>query len=318
MKADVKITDCTLRDGGYVNDHDFTLTQVQHTVSHLLAAGVDLVEIGYYRRRDAPGGMTASCPDYLLDGLPRLFSGRLAVMLRPEQVKPDELGPLRDSAISHVRIPTRLERLEDGLNLARGAADLGLKVCFNLIRASELDHELLPAALDQIATLEPEVLILADSNGSMGPSRVAQLMAAVGRYSDTPLGFHAHDNLSLAIANSLVAINGGARWVDSTLGGLGKGGGNASTEVLLPLVASLTGRNISLENLLDVMSVYPRGLFPPRMLGRLQSAVFGLYNCNLEDIRALQDLRGDGASNLDELLSRLTATKSALDVYETV
>lgn len=266
----LKVTDCTLRDGGYVNNHDFSKSQVTHTVSRLLAAGVDLVELGYFRRDTQALGLTAYCPPSLLESLPRTGASRLALMLRPDHVQPGHLAALRGYGISHVRIPARQDNLTASIALARAAREEGYVVCLNIIRASELSADQLTDIVRQVSLLIPDVLYFADSNGSMFPAQVEALIRFVNCRCDFPLGFHAHDNLNLAVANSIAAISGGACWIDSTLGGLGKGGGNAATEVMLTLVARLTGRKVSLASLLDIIAQHPGGLFPPRMRDRLQ------------------------------------------------
>lgn len=302
----IGVTDCTLRDGGYVNEHRFTTHQVVHTVTSLVDAGVDLVEVGYFRRDSKPIGVTAYCPDSLLELLPLEHKGRLAVMARPGVVKPSDVIALRDSAVSHIRIPARLDEIEAGFRLMRVARECGLKVCFNVIRVSELSIDALQGLLHQIKNIQPEVLFFADSNGAMFPSQVEKLIRFAREQVDIPLGFHAHDNLGFAVANAMAAVTGGARWIDSTVGGLGKGGGNASTEAILTLVAGLTGRTIQLSRLLDAVSIYPEGLFPPRMQSRIESSLFGLYNCNLETIARLKAVATDNFEQIHEQLQAMS------------
>ena len=154
--------------------------------------------------------------------------------------------------------------------------------------------------------IQPEVLFFADSNGAMFPSQVEKLIRFAREQVDIPLGFHAHDNLGFAVANAMAAVTGGARWIDSTVGGLGKGGGNASTEAILTLVAGLTGRTIQLSRLLDAVSIYPEGLFPPRMQSRIESSLFGLYNCNLETIARLKAVATDNFEQIHEQLQAMS------------
>jgi 4-hydroxy 2-oxovalerate aldolase len=307
----LKIIDCTLRDGGYVNQHNFSQEQILHTVTHLVASGVDLVEIGYFRRDGKSVGTAACCPDELLEQLEHKYKNKLAVMLRPNEVRPADVACLCDTAIGYARIPVRPEQMGKGLALARAATDAGLRVCFNVTRASELNHQELPNLLRQINQLVPDVVYFADSNGGMIPSQVERLIRFARQHVNIDVGFHAHDNLSLAVANAVAAINGGASWIDSTIGGLGKGGGNASTEVILSLASHLTEHESNLSSLLDVIAVFPAGLFPPRMRNRVESVVYGLYNYNLESIAHHQEtIANDSDSmDIDRLLHSLVATR---------
>lgn len=307
----IRITDCTLRDGGYVNNHNFTQTQVIHSLNNLLVSGVDLIEIGYFRRDGKPVGLTACCPDSLLELLPRDHKNKLAVMIQPNIVRTADIASLQGSAINYVRIPTRLDNMCAGIALANAAREAKLKVCFNIIRASELKHDVLQSILHEINVLNPDILYFADSNGAMLPFQVERLIRFATQQCDIPIGFHAHDNLNLALANSIAALNSGARWVDSTIGGLGKGGGNAATEVLLPLVAYLTGRKVQLSKLLDAIVVYPDGLFPPRMRERIESVIFGLHNFNIDNISNFKAEVVKDAKDIDRLYQTLSSNQSA-------
>jgi 4-hydroxy 2-oxovalerate aldolase len=93
------------------------------------------------------------------------------------------------------------------------------------------------ACLDALATIDHvDAVYLADSLGSMRPARVTELIRRFATHTPHPIGFHAHDNQGLALANSLAAIEAGASWIDATMAGMGRGAGNAKTEQLLGLL----------------------------------------------------------------------------------
>lgn len=303
----VKLTDCTLRDGGYVNGHSFTSDQVLHTLNGLLESGVDLIEVGYFRRDGKPAGLTGHCPDSLLESLPLKHRDRIAVMLKPASVAPIDVAALRDTAVSVVRIPVQSWNVTEGIALAEAAHENGLLVSLNIIRVSELSHEELQYLLRQVFSGRPDVVYLADSNGSLHPTRVEALVRYASQLSNVPIGFHAHDNLTFAVANSLSAIKGGASWVDSTIGGLGKGGGNAPTETMLPLLSHMMHREIRLDSVVHILDAFPGDLFPPRMRERLKSILYGLYDINMDQILSMESTSSSTLHEVDTLHQHLLA-----------
>lgn len=303
----VTLLDCTLRDGGYVNGHDFSLEAARDLVAHLGRSGIDYAEIGYVRR--GPGasarGLAGHCPERYIGALGEVRgSAGLAVMAHPADVSPSDLPRLRELGVGLVRIPLALERLDAALPYVEAARACGLEVALNVIRISELQREPLLDALRPLASWGVSVLYLADSNGALAPAAVAALIEDARAVLGVALGFHAHDSLGLGLGNALAALDAGASWIDGTLGGVGKGAGNARLELLALHLQQRGGRRFD-HRALAAAAHNVQAYNHPRFLEFYGSALAGALDLNLEQLAGVTPDAGDRDALLAALQRRL-------------
>ena len=132
--------------------------------------------------------------------------------------------------------------------------DIGYKVAINIMQASQLDKLKVADICNFASTINLSALYLADSMGSMRPSDVRYLSSIFSQYYDGPLGLHTHDNLGLALENSLTALDCGFQWLDSTVMGMGRGPGNLSTEYIALELQRSFNKRLDLSSLLSLIS----------------------------------------------------------------
>ena len=301
------LLDCTLRDGGYVNGHDFSLTAARDLVAHLGRSGVDHVEIGYVRRTPgaAARGLAGYCPEHYIGALAEVRGAAgLAVMAHPGDLDPAELPRLRACGVGLVRIPLHLERLAAARPYVEAARACGLAVALNVIRISELERGRLVDALRGPARWGASVLYLADSNGALAPGAVRALVADATAALDVALGFHAHDSLGFALGNTLAALGAGASWIDGTLGGIGKGAGNAHLELLALHLQQRGARRFD-HRALAAAARNVQAYIHPRFVEVYGSALAGALDLNLEALAGVAPGAADPASLLAALQQRL-------------
>ncbi|ACR31015.1 pyruvate carboxyltransferase [Burkholderia glumae] len=287
----VTLLDCTLRDGGYLNGHDFSAPQIDAILTRLLASGVDVIEVGYFRRRNVerhPSTVIARCPPAFLASLARTQAVRYAVMVPPGDAEPADLDELAELPVSVVRFTCTDQNLPKVLALGERAARLGLVVCANITRVSERSHSQLAALTRALAEAGFDTVYAADSNGALYPDEVAAIVGEMRRHFTGQIGFHAHDSLHLAFANALAAMRAGASWVDGTIGGVGKGGGNAAIEVLLSELAKADSRPIDIAGFSQMPASFPHDFFPVRFKERLDNVFYGRNNLNIDKIKSLE------------------------------
>ena len=241
----ISVLDCTLRDGGYYNNWDFEDGLVDRYVKAIAGSGVQYLELGF-RSPDRKGfaGRFKYCSDALIDRLVPAVAPVIAVMIDGRDFIADsggidekslnELFSLRDkSRVELVRVTATQSTTAEVVRISDILKSLGYAVSVNLMRASLLsDREL----VDSARTLENsyvDVMYLADSFGGLEPTRVAEAFRILKDNFSRRLGFHAHDNTGLALANSIAAIEAGAAMIDSSISGMGRGAGNLSTEQFL-------------------------------------------------------------------------------------
>jgi 4-hydroxy 2-oxovalerate aldolase len=266
---DVRITDSTLRDGSHAMRHQFTEEQVRAVVSALDGAGVAVIEVSH---GDGLGGSSFNYGFSLTDEISLIKAAvdearaaRIAVLLLPGVGTVEDLREAREAGASVARIATHCTEADVSVQHFGAARDLGMETVGFLMLAHRLD----PAGLARQARIMvdagAECVYVVDSAGALvlsdAQARVQALVAAIGR--DAQVGFHGHQNLSLGVANSVLAYQAGATQVDGALCALGAGAGNAPTEVLAATFARLgIGTGVDVDGVLAAAEEVVRPLVP--------------------------------------------------------
>jgi 4-hydroxy 2-oxovalerate aldolase len=234
----VKILDCTIRDGGYYTNWDFDRNLVDTYIKACNDLPVDYLEVGY-RSIPLEGyyGEYFYLPVYVMQRLKAQTTKKLVVILNEKDIKPNQVKGLLSPClglIDMVRLAIDPKQFARAVELARVVKDLGFEVGFNVMYMSKWKGqkdflELLPKVKD-IANY----FYMVDSYGGVYPQDVKDTIQLVRSYiPDVPLGFHGHNNMELALINTLTAIEEGCEMVDATITGMGRGAGNVKTELLL-------------------------------------------------------------------------------------
>lgn len=284
------LLDVTLRDGGYVNGHGWTLGEAESIVRTVGLVGVNCAEVGYLRDQHDARRPSASCPPAYLAALAAVAERpALAVMVRPGEVSLDRIAELPHQGVSMARVLVAggsITRAEPYVAAARAA---GLDVAMNLTRVSERSPDEVAAATAACAAAGAHVVYLADSNGSLDSERVSTLVAAAVGASEVPVGFHAHDNLGLAYGNAKAALTAGATAVDASIGGVGKGGGNLRLEVIVAHLIVRHGAKLRFDPIAADRTTLATQL---RMLAddTSKSVLTGMLDVNLDGADHFYDL----------------------------
>lgn len=237
-----EILDCTLRDGGYYNNWDFDKELVTKYINAMKGLNVDIIEIGY---RSMPQedylGKYFYLPDFVLDEIARLdYKKEVAIMLNEKNVRPQHLDKLLQNlkpVVSIIRLAVDPENFDRAVILGKEIVKRGFDVAMNLMYMSKYQNNKEFLAKLSKANEFRSVSIV-DSYGGMLPQQVEKLVSVVKSICKTTIGFHGHNNLELAFANSIAALRAGCGIIDSTLLGMGRGAGNLKTELMLTYLAS--------------------------------------------------------------------------------
>lgn len=238
----VQILDCTIRDGSYVVDYQFTKEDT-HVVAHgLAAAGIRHIEVGHGLGLNAgPSGKGFAAitdADYITAACQAV--GDKAIIgsfFIPGIGKEDDLRAAAGAGLGFIRLGMDVDeyaRLEPFVRLAKS---LGLEVWGNMMKSYLLPPAEFAETARRVGEFGVDVVALVDSAGGMTPDDVAAYTEATLARTNTPLAFHGHDNLTLAVANCLRFVECGGLFVDGSLAGLGRSGGNAATELLAALLS---------------------------------------------------------------------------------
>jgi 4-hydroxy 2-oxovalerate aldolase len=266
---EVRITDSTLRDGSHAMRHQFTQEQVRAVVSALDGAGVQVIEVSH---GDGLGGSSFNYGFSLVDEISLIRAAvdearaaRIAVLLLPGVGTVEDLREAREAGASVARIATHCTEADVSVQHFAAARDLGMETVGFLMLAHRLDPAGLARQARIMADAGAECVYVVDSAGALvlsdAQARVQALVAEIGR--EAQVGFHGHQNLSLGVANSVLAYQAGATQVDGALCALGAGAGNAPTEVLAATFARLgIGTGVDVDGVLAAAEEVVRPIIP--------------------------------------------------------
>lgn len=264
MMRDFFVLDCTLRDGGYYNNWDFSTDLIQQYLEAMVAAAVDMVELGLRSLKNSGfKGACAFTTDEYIRSLNVPAALKVGIMINASELLADL--PLTDalaklmpndaaqSPVQLVRIACHVHEFELALPAAHWLKDRGFMVGFNLMQVADRSESEIKALAKAATTYPLDALYFADSMGSMKPAQAAQIIGWLRSEWQGALGIHTHDNLGLALSNTLRAIEEGVTWVDATVTGMGRGPGNARTEELAIEMAELRGSALNMVPLMTLI-----------------------------------------------------------------
>ena len=267
MKKKLNILDCTLRDGGYYNNWDFTREVVNDYLNTMSKIGVKYVELGFrsFQAIDFKGPTWYTTESYL-ESLHIPKSLKIGVMVNVSEITSHPSGIVnatklmfrnaKKSKVKFVRLASHFREFNETIKICKILKEMNYFVTINLMQISEQSKEKILSVAKLAKKTSPDVLYFADSLGSMNSSQVRDLVKNLRQYWKNALGIHAHNNLGKAMANCLEAIDSGVTWLDSTVTGMGRGSGNAQTEYLLIEIQSLIKRKINVLPLLKLINKY--------------------------------------------------------------
>lgn len=235
---EAELLECTLRDGSYAINYAFTAAEAAALAQGLEQAGVRWIEIGHGLGLGAStrghGESAATDQEYCEAVDAVLTSARWGVFFIPGIGVHEELASAISAGLDFVRIGTNITECHQMEPFIRQALNAGVMPCANLMKSYAVTPAQFANFARQCWQMGAQVVSVVDSAGGMLPAEVAQYVdAALQAEPAMVLGFHGHNNLGLANANALAALDAGAIWVDSTLNGLGRSAGNAITESLV-------------------------------------------------------------------------------------
>ncbi len=263
-KEEPILIDCTLRDGGYYNKWDFNYSLVNKYLNAVSSAGIDFVEIGFrtLKNNEYLGPLAYCTEDYLRD-LKFKNSTKIGVMINSSEIKSDEnfseimnrLFPVKalHSKVSLVRIATTLEDLKNAIRAGKWLKNQGYIIGINLMQIATLNINEIKKFSSEFINFKPNVLFFADSTGTLKTEHIDSIIKSLRLNWMGDIGIHAHDNMHRALINTLEAHNKGAKWLDSTVNGLGRGPGNTKTEDLVFELKQINDPNIDFLPLIDLI-----------------------------------------------------------------
>lgn len=251
-----KILDCTIRDGGLINDWDFSVEFVQDMYRGLSAAGVEYMEIGYKNsekllKGGASGPWRFLNESFLRDVITKKTDTKLSALVDIGRVDENDILPREDSLLDLIRVACYIKDVDKGLELVQKFHDMGYETSLNIMALSHVMENELTEAFEEINKSPVDVVYVVDSYGSMQSKDIDYLVSKFQRLlPEKELGLHMHNNMQLAFANTLTGASKGVTFLDSSVYGMGRAAGNCTTELLL---SHLKGARYDVRPVLEII-----------------------------------------------------------------
>ncbi|CAM3413599.1 aldolase catalytic domain-containing protein [Paenibacillus lupini] len=255
-----KIVDCTIRDGGLVNNWDFSVEFVQHLYKTLDEAGVDYMEIGYKNSPKLLKGADTAGPwrflddNFLKEVIPNKGNTKLSALVDIGRVDENDILPRSESLLDLIRVACYIQDVDKALELVQLFHERGYETTLNIMALSNVMENQLIEAFQLIKESVVDVVYIVDSYGSLKPNDYSYLIEKFQHHlPNKRLGIHTHNNMQLAFANTLLAVEKGVELLDASVYGMGRAAGNCNTELL---VANLQNVKYNVRPLLDMIEKY--------------------------------------------------------------
>ena len=242
-REEIKVLDCTIRDGGLMNDHNFSDETVKAVYRACVEGGIDYMEVGYKASHEAFSdeqyGLWKFCSE---EDIRRIVGDndtplKLSVMAdsgRTDYVK--DILPKEQSVLDMVRTAAYIHQIPTAIDMIHDAHEKGYETTINLMAVSTVQEHELDEALAALAASPVGTIYLVDSFGALYSEQVHYLIEKYLRFAEPKgkrVGMHGHNNQQLGFSNTIEAIIKGANILDGSLAGLGRGAGNCPIELLI-------------------------------------------------------------------------------------
>ncbi len=243
-RPEIRVLDCTIRDGGLINDHQFEDSFVRAVYDTCIASGIDYMEIGYKADRKvfAPNkfGDWKFCTE---DDIRRVIGddrGQVKISVMADAGGKcdwrNDILPKEHSIIDVVRVACYAHQIEEAADMIEDAHQKGYETTCNIMAISSVQDAEIDQALEVVAGTPADVVVVVDSFGALYQEQIKLLVQKYKKAVEgtkMEIGIHTHNNQQLAFANTIEAIINGANRLDATMAGLGRGAGNCPMELLL-------------------------------------------------------------------------------------
>ena len=242
-RPEIEVLDCTIRDGGLMNDHKFKDVVVRAVYQACIDAGIDYMEFGYKASKKIYStqefGPWKFCDE---DDIRRIVGDndtnlKLSVMADAERTDyHEDILPRDESVLDIIRIATYIHQIPTAIDMIKDAADKGYETSCNLMAVSTVQESQIRSALDELMHSPVETIYVVDSFGALYGEQIRDFMLMYlehAKPAGKAVGIHTHNNQQSAYANTIEGLIQGATKLDGSLAGLGRGAGNCPMELLV-------------------------------------------------------------------------------------
>ena len=320
----IKLLDCTLRDGGYVNNNIFGLKNIKRIVDCLERAHLDIIECGYLMEEKNKAFYDATEYQETCELEEQGIIGskknvEYTLMLLGEKFNISSLPDLKSTQVKTIRMSFHKKGMKEALKKAKIIKEKGYNLYLQpTVTMGYNDEEIINMLTEFNQYIKPDAVAIVDTFGQMKPEDIKHYALLFDKYlsSNISLGFHAHNNLQMAYSNAVTFIEYTKEersiFIDSSLFGMGRGAGNLPTELLARYLNETYETHYSLEPLLEAMDEVISNIYNEKPWGySLEYYLSGIYGCHPSYVLNFISKRKLPMQDINALLCSISTDKKA-------
>lgn len=313
------LLDCTLRDGGYINDWKFGRENVISIFERLVSAQLDFIEVGFIDDRRTFDVERTIQPD--TDSFDRLFghldhgNSMVVGMIDYGTCRIENVRPCKDSCLDAIRVIFKKEKMHGAMAYCKQLVDLGYKVFSQLVSVTSYNEEELREVIGLVNDVHPYAVSMVDTYGLCDAPTLARIVSVIDDMlaPDIALGYHAHNNFQLGYSNAISVLNLNLHrdvLVDGTLYGMGKSAGNAPLELLAMYMNQNYGRQFDVNQIQEAISTTILDLYRKKPWGYTLFYYIAASNrCHPDYVSYLMNKRTLSVTSVNEILQQIPEDK---------
>ena len=315
MSKDIKLLDCTLRDGGYVNDWEFGHSVITGTYKRLDTAGVDFIEVGFLddrRKYDVNRTIqpATECFNQIFAGVEKKTAIPVA-MIDYGTCDIANIGDCDSSFIDGIRVIFKKEKIDNALPFCQAIKEKGYKLFIQAISITAYSDIEMLEYIQKINKIKPYVFSIVDTYGLLDQRKLTNYFNLMNNNLDPEIriGYHAHNNFQLAFSNSIkfLALETEREIVvDSTVYGMGKSAGNTPSELISMHMNQRYGKQYNVDQFLEIFDTDLMAVYQKHYWGyKYNYYISAMQNCHPNYVQYLLDKKTLSVTSVNEILDRI-------------
>lgn len=316
MNSNVKLLDCTLRDGAYIVDSKFGEAAIKGIIAKLQVAGVELIECGWLKNSEHKYGTSFyHTPEDVIQYInEKSKDATYVAMIDWDRYDLVNLPEYDGKSVDAIRVVFPYSNFLEGIEVGRQIKEKGYKVYFQAANTLAYDDKDLIELAKAVNAVKPEAISVVDTFGAMYEEDLDRILVVLDEYLDKGIGigFHSHNNQQMAFANSMHFVSKLYHTerkiiVDSSLCGMGRGAGNATTELMVNFLNSKYKHNYDIDAIMDAIDIYMTGFQEKYKWGySTPYYIAGMYCCHVNNIAYLQNNHRVSSKDMRNIIESLS------------
>jgi 4-hydroxy 2-oxovalerate aldolase len=316
----IKILDCTLRDGGYINNFEFGYSAIGNIIAKLAQSGIDIIECGFLVSGADNLNKTqfhdiASIRQYIGTKKPNIL---YVAMIQYGAISAEKIVPCDGTSIDGIRLTFHEHEIEDSFLLGEKLMEKGYKIFMQPVGTNTYTDYALLALIERINAMRPYAFYLVDTLGTMYKRDLLRMFYLIDHNLDKDIvvGFHSHNNLQLSFSNAqeLILLNSTREIIlDTSVFGMGRGAGNLCTELLIQYINENINHNYEIVPILEIIDTYVNPIYAKYTWGySVPYYIASINNCHPNYAAYLVNKQTIAIKDIDTIIKSLDDNKRTL------